>query len=356
MKSRFVLILFSALEEDKALLEEELTKYRDDVRMLEEALSVLEAQATDYKQEILSLKRKEDRLVENVRTEKEKFAKEINALKQEISGLRVERRRFQRDISVSRADKSNTERAYNALKTQRDSLQTDVTSLRQEEKRYMREIANMKSEKSKLEREVQNLKSENIRLKGELVHADKIKTDIRILQKNEEKIASLFNLEKDKLFDELSSFKDKFTRLENDFNKIITEKDKLSKQLKRYSQTVSDTRDSTSAIRRTQSQPQSVQKGNSPDSTKAKRKNVVSEPGALVRRSIHEGQVSEMEGKVLDLQRRLAFFMAEKEDIQKELITSRERNDKLTTELHALEVSVILALLSKKIPGFHLTM
>lgn len=337
-----------ALEEDKAILEDEIGKYREDVKMLEEALNVLEAQATDYKKDLMTLKSKEERLINSVRSEKDKFNKELNSLRQEMSTLRVEKRRFQRDISVSRADKSNTERAYNALKTQKDSLQDDVSSYKQEEKRLHREISTLKSEKAKLERDVNGLKTENMKLKSELVHADKIKCDLKRLQKNEEKISSMFNVEKDKIVDSLTGFKEKFTRLELNLNKVYTEKDKLAKQLKRFENHNSRSYECESNLnsQRSQSQPA---KATTPDKVGIKNlKTAASVQGALARRSVHSGEVSEVEGKVLDLQRRLAFFMAEKEDIQKELITTRERNCKLTDELKFLEddTSKIQTLLS----------
>ena len=319
------------MEEDKAILEDEILKYRDDVRMLEETVSVLETQATDYKQDILALKAKEDKLIANVRSEKDKFNKEMNHLRQELSSLRVEKRRFQRDISVSRADKSNTERAYNALKVQKDSLQGDVINYKQEEKRLQREITNLKNDRAKLEREVNTLKSENMKLKQDIILADRLKLDLKMLQRNEEKITSMFNFQKDRLVEQLASFKDKFSKMENDLNKFCLEKDKLTKQLKRYEQNTD--RISGSTVRRSQSQPTKV--SSTPE--KGKIKSSASVQGALVRRSVHSGEVSEVEVKVLDLQRRLTLFMAEKDDIQKELTITKERNAKLTQELKSLE-------------------
>ncbi|XP_066935661.1 kinesin-like protein KIF15 isoform X3 [Clytia hemisphaerica] len=332
----------NALEEDKAYLEDEIGKYREDVKMLEEALSTLEAQAADYKKDIVALKNKEDRLIVSIRNEKDKFNKELNSLRQEMSTLRVERRRTQREISVSRADKSNTERAYNALKSQKDSLQDDVVSYKQEEKRLQREISSLKNDKAKLERDVNNLKSENIKLKNELQHVDKMKCDLKMLQKNEDRIASMFSIEKDRLVENLVHFKEKYNRMELDFNKICTEKDKLVKQLKRFENKHDE---SENSARRSQSQPT---KASTPDNRTKNLKSAASMHGMLARRSVHSGEVSEVEGKVLDLQRRLAFFMAEKEDIQKELITTRERNTKLTDELKFLEddTSKIQTLLS----------
>ena len=61
----------------------------------------------------------------------------MNSIKQEMSSLRVERRRYQRDISLSRTDKSNTERAYNALKAQKDSLQDDMAQFKQVTHSYL---------------------------------------------------------------------------------------------------------------------------------------------------------------------------------------------------------------------------
>ncbi|XP_047128724.1 centromere-associated protein E isoform X3 [Hydra vulgaris] len=320
----------TALEEDKAFLEEELGKYREDVRMLEEAVSVLEAQASDYKHDIDNLKAKEERLLSCVRSEKEKFAKEINALRQEMSSLRVERRRFQRDISLAKADKSNTERAYTALKGQKESIQEDIASYKQVEKHLQRELAALKSERLKLEREVNNLKTENVKLKQDIVLADKMKSEINILHKNEEKILQMFNFEKDKFIEQLAMFKEKFDELEVNFIKVSTEKERLLKQLNQFE---NNEHHEACIARRTQSQPTSVASNSStPDKLKP-----FSMHGALLRRSIHSGEVSEIEGRVLDLQRRLAFFMAEKEDIQKELITSRERNAKLTSEVRVLE-------------------
>ncbi|XP_057306892.1 kinesin-like protein KIF15 isoform X3 [Hydractinia symbiolongicarpus] len=336
----------TALEEDKTILEVELLKYRDDVKMLEEAVSMLEAQSKDYKQDIVSLKTKEERLLASVRVEKEKFNKEVNTLRQEMSTLRVERRRFQRDISISRSDKSNTERAYNALKIQKDSLQDDLSSYKQEEKRLQREIMLLKSDRTKLEREVNSLKNDNIKLKQQIAQADKVKMNFKLLQKNEEKILSMFNLEKDKLIESLCAFKEKYNRMEQDFSKICAEKEKLSKQLKRYEESTS----SASTVRRSQSQPTSDMKVLTPEK---RLKASSSVQGALVRRSVHSGEVSEVEGKVLDLQRRLAFFMAEKEDTQKEIITTRERNAKLTSEIKCLEddtakIQVLLSTLTKE--------
>lgn len=334
------------MEEDKTILEVELLKYRDDVKMLEEAVSMLEAQSKDYKQDIVSLKTKEERLLASVRVEKEKFNKEVNTLRQEMSTLRVERRRFQRDISISRSDKSNTERAYNALKIQKDSLQDDLSSYKQEEKRLQREIMLLKSDRTKLEREVNSLKNDNMKLKQQIAQADKVKMNFKLLQKNEEKILSMFNLEKDKLIESLCAFKEKYNRMEQDFSKICAEKEKLSKQLKRYEESTS----SASTVRRSQSQPTSDMKVLTPEK---RLKASSSVQGALVRRSVHSGEVSEVEGKVLDLQRRLAFFMAEKEDTQKEIITTRERNAKLTSEIKCLEddtakIQVLLSTLTKE--------
>ena len=47
--------------------------------------------------------------MDGVRIEKEKFTKEINSLRQEISGLRVERRKFQRDIRYMKQFTKNNE-------------------------------------------------------------------------------------------------------------------------------------------------------------------------------------------------------------------------------------------------------
>lgn len=333
----------TALEEDKAELEDELSKYREDVKMLEEALDILQKEADDYKAEISNLKCKEEKLLNVIRQEKERFNKELSAMKQEISSLRVEKRRFQRDISVSKADRSNTERAYTSLKNQKDALQGDIAGMRQEEKRLHRELAALRNDKAKLEREVSSLKLENNRLKTELASAEKLKVDIRMLQKNEEKMSTSFKQGREKLAEEMIQLKDKYGKLESEFNQLQIEKDKIWMQLKQYEQ-ASD--------------------GNGGDGRKSSRR--VSHPHArsgsisdrksktlINNRPSSFGSVTEVEGKVLDLQRRLAFFMAEKEDMQKEIIVSRENNKKLNEELRTLEqdtshIQELLASLSEE--------
>ena len=317
----------TALEEDKAELEDELSRYREDVKMLEEALDILQKEANDYKTEISNLKCKEDKLANIIRQEKERFNKELSAMKQEISSLRVEKRRFQRDISVSKADRSNTERAYNSLKNQKDALQGDISSMRQEEKRIHRELAALRNDKAKLEREVSSLKVENSRLKTELASAEKLKVDIRILQKNEEKMANSFKQGREKLAEEVTELKDKYGKLESEFCQIQIEKDKLWMRLKQYEESSDekgiDGRKSARRVSHPHSRCCSI-------SDKKSKTLVSNRPSSF-------GSVTEIEGKVLDLQRRLAFFMAEKEDMQKEIIVSRENNKKLNQELRTLE-------------------
>ena len=63
----FLCYSFTALEEEKALLDGELLKYQEDVKIIEEAMNMLESQATDYKQEIISLKSKEEKLMATLR-------------------------------------------------------------------------------------------------------------------------------------------------------------------------------------------------------------------------------------------------------------------------------------------------
>ncbi|XP_065071824.1 centromere-associated protein E-like isoform X2 [Rhopilema esculentum] len=315
----------TALEEDKAELEDELSKYREDVRMLEEALDILQREAEDYKTEINNLRSKEEKLVNVIKQEKDRFNKELSAMKQEISSLRVEKRRFQRDISVSKADRSNTERAYNSLKNQKDALQGDISTMRQEEKRLHRELAALRNDKSRLEREVSSLKVENSRLKTELVSAEKLKMDVRVLQKNEEKLTTTFKQDREKLVEEMNQLKDKYGKLESEFNQLQIEKNKIWLQVKQYEHSP-DGRKSSSALRRV-NHPHS-RSCSSPD--KKLKSLSVNRPSSF-------GSVTEIEGKVLDLQRRLAFFMAEKEDMQKELIVSRENNKKLNEELRTLE-------------------
>ena len=317
----------TALEDDKAEMEDELSKYREDVKMLEEALDVLQKEADDYKTEIGNLKSKEDKLVNVIKQEKERFAKELSAMKQEISSLRVEKRRFQRDISVSKADRSNTERAYNSLKNQKDALQGDISSMRQEEKRLHRELAALRSDKAKLEREVSSLKIENSRLKTELAVAEKLKADVRMMQKNEEKMANSFKQGREKLAEEMIQLKDKYGKLESEFNQLQIEKDKIWMQLKQFEES---SEKGTTEGRKSSKRVSHLSARSSLTPDKKTKAVVAHRPSSF-------GSVTEVEGKVLDLQRRLAFFMAEKEDMQKEIIVSRENNKKLNQELRTLE-------------------
>ena len=89
----------------------------------------------------------------------------------------------------------------------------------QEEKRLQREITLHKSDRAKLEREACTLKNENTKLKQDLSQADKLKVELKLLQKNEEKISGVFKVEKERLYENLHSFKEKYDRMEADFSK-----------------------------------------------------------------------------------------------------------------------------------------
>ena len=53
----------------------------------------------------------------------------------------------------------------------------------------------------------------------DLLQADKLKVELKLLQKNEEKIAGIFKVEKERLNENLVAFKEKFDRMETEFTK-----------------------------------------------------------------------------------------------------------------------------------------